>query len=85
MSAHSTAVFKAFYDVCNRAYGDWRIHRILFDDMGNVRLIKTTRKPHGTKFKTDTLPIVRQKFLFLDSKLYPYPHSLLLDSVFLIA
>jgi len=32
MSAHSVAVVKAFYDVCNQAYASWRIHKILFDN-----------------------------------------------------
>ena len=32
MNAHSPIVVKEFCHLCNRAYKDWRIHRILFDD-----------------------------------------------------
>jgi len=30
MNAHSPLVAEKFYDLCNRAYRDWRIHKILF-------------------------------------------------------
>ena len=47
MSAHSTAVVKAFYDVCNRAYGDWRIHRILFDDNPRKKELERSEARHA--------------------------------------
>jgi hypothetical protein len=32
MSAHSTIIVEAFYDLCNRVYVTWRIHKVLFVD-----------------------------------------------------
>ena len=46
MNAHSTAIVDAFYDVCNRAYKDWRIHKILFVDNARKKELETSMAGH---------------------------------------
>jgi len=40
--AHSPIVVERFYDLCNRAYRDWRIHKILFVDNPRKRELETS-------------------------------------------
>lgn len=42
MTAHSLAVVEQFYGLCNRAYKDWRIHKILFDDNPRKKELETS-------------------------------------------
>jgi len=42
MSAHSEIVVEEFYDLCNKAYSDWRILKVLFDDNPNRTRLELT-------------------------------------------
>ena len=42
MSAHSPIVVEQFYVLCNRAYRDWRLHKILFDDNPRKKELETS-------------------------------------------
>jgi len=67
MSAHSIAVVKAFYDLCNRAYGDWRIHRILFDDNPRKKELERSEAKHAlTHFSI----LSQESFLLQIAKLH---------------
>lgn len=41
MSAHSTAVFNAFYDLCSRVFSDWHMHKVVFSNSRRMELEKS--------------------------------------------
>jgi len=47
MNVHSPIVVEKFYDLCNRAYRDWRIHKILFVDNPRKKELETSVAGHG--------------------------------------
>jgi hypothetical protein len=67
MSAHSTAVVKAFYNVCNEAYKCWQIHKILFDN--NPRY-KELERSEARQVLTHFCNISRESFLLQIAKLH---------------
>jgi hypothetical protein len=42
MNAHSPIVVEKFYDLCNRAYRDWRIHKIIFVENPRKKELETS-------------------------------------------